>query len=346
MIKRAWRGAFAILGRLDLRLYRFIGLAAALAVTGCATNAIRIDRAVTMTKAGRAATDKTREVMKEARQENREFLIDLVASDRNCSPTAPVIAFPKSPGKGRLCVGKPRPGSGDFTVRRIMSRDFEPSLAVIDGIVAYLDVVDAVALRKPLDLGATVVGAYEELNGVFADLETLTGVDNPVPELTSNQLGAVGSILTLLGEIIQEAEKVGELRRIEDNRDRAAFSDSLARLASVNELWLTRLSVQIASRKLLVARQLQLTPASRYDERHNLAAQQMRLIEQGEAIGPLKKALAKTVTVLEEAHRDYRTLLFGSARNMTKDEKRKAAAITRDRLRRALSGLAKAVAAF
>jgi hypothetical protein len=318
-----------------------------LALSGCATNAIRIDRAETMTSAGREATNATRALMRNVQSENRESLIDLVASDPNCSLPKPIIAQGATSPNITLCrPGDTRTGS-DFEVARLTRRDFGPSLAVIDGLVSYFDAVDAVVTRDPIDIAGTVSDAVATLEGIASDIATVAGKsDAKLPALTEAQSAAIGGTLELLGEIISEAEQVSDLRKIELKRDQKAFATSIDQLESANMKWVNGLEGQIDNRKTLVARRLPRISAKQYDERRRYADQLLTLIERQEQLPQLQASLAQTVRALKETHASYRELLFGDKRQLTLAEKRKAAAITRSRLRGVLSNLANIIRAF
>jgi hypothetical protein len=330
----------------NIHIGHFIGLAACLGLAACATNVIRIDRANTMTAAGRIATDKTRALMDDVRSENRRFLIDLVASDSRCAigkGVDPIIVYP--PRKGlRLCRGNAAAGRGDFVVRRLTKTDFAPSLTVIEGLVAYLDAVDAIASRKPLDLDGTIGGAYDDLQGTLDDVATITQSEPLLPALSADQRNAVKGTLDLLGEILDQAVKVDDLRKLERSLNPAAFTTNLAALTTINGRWLDRLDAEVDSRKALVTARLLRTRS--FAERRGLAGEQLGLLEQAEMLQQLELQLARTVTALDTAHAAYVRLLFGTGRDMTLSEKRKAAAITRGRLRTALSSLANLITAF
>lgn len=322
-------------------------IALILALSGCATNAIRIDRAETMTSAGREATNATRTLMRNVQSENRESLVDLVASDPNCSLPKPIIAQGATSPSITLCRPGDTPTGSDFEVARLTRRDFGPSLAVIDGLVSYFDAVDAVVTRDPIDIAGTVSEALATLEGIASDIATVAGKsDAKLPALTEAQSAAVDGTLALLGEIISEANQVSDLRKIELKMDQKAFATSIDQLESANVKWLNGLDVQIDNRKTLVARRLPRISAQQYDERRRYADQLLTLIERQEQLPQLQASLAQTVRALKETHTSYRELLFGDKRQLTLAEKRKAAAITRSRLRGVLSNLANIIRAF
>jgi hypothetical protein len=317
------------------------------ALSACATNAIRIDRAATMTSSGREATDATRTLMRNVQSENRESLIDLVASDPNCRLPKPIIAQGVTSPNITLCRPSDTATGTDFEIARLTRRDFGPSLAVIDGLTSYFDAVDAVVTRDPIDIAGTVSEAVATLEGIKNDLAAIAGKDgDKSPALTEAQSAAIGGTLDLLSEIISEANQVSDLRKIEFKRDQKAFATSIDQLESANVKWVNGLEGQIDNRKTLVTRRLPRIPAKQYDERRRYADQLLTLIERQEQLPQLQAALAQTVRALKETHASYRALLFGDKRQFTLAEKRKAAAITRSRLRGVLSNLANIIRAF
>lgn len=317
-----------------------MALVLAIILSGCATNTIRMERAGTMTEAARTATDATRVLMADVQAENRNALIDLVASDPNCRLPTPLIAQDATAEDETICR-KGNRQDNDFQLTRLTRQDFAPSLAVIDGLVAYFDAVDAIITREPTDLTDRLIGAQANLDAIASDLGNLTGQEGGVlPVLTDDQKGAVADTLSLLGEMIDEAARVDDLRKIEIQMDQAAFADDIDRLDRINQLWLRVMDGQVNNRLTLVTRRLPRISAEDFEGRHRFAAQQMTLIERQEALPELAIALARTVDMLRATHSDYHGLLFGDKRLLTLDEKRRAAAITRTRLRRALSHLA------
>lgn len=332
------------------KLYKSVGLSISFALTillsGCATNAIRIDRAATMTDAARAATDATRILMADVQSENREALIDLVTSDPNCRLPTPLIAQGQTTGSETICR-KGNKQDNDFRLPRLTRQDFGPSLAVIDGLVTYFDAVDAIITREPADLTDKLLGAQSTLGAIVANLGTITDQDDvTLPALTDDQKGAVEDTLSLLGDIIDEAARVDDLRKVEIQLDQAAFAKDIDRLNRINQRWLLIMDVQIDNRLTLIEGRLPRITAKHFEQRRRYAAQQITLIERQEALPELESALSKTVEMLRETHSDYHALLFGDDRSLTLDEKRKTAAITRTRLRGALGRLAAIVGVF
>ena len=302
-----------------------------------------LDRATTMGQAGKAATAGTTKVLDDLRTANRDVFIDLAATDPNCDLQEPWIASGRVRDGSVLCrAGARQPG--DRPLRRWNARELQPSLAVIQGISAYLGAVDAVVTRKPVDIAGDVADAEAKLRAVAADLYTIAGTP-ALPDVTQEQRKAIEGTLNLLSELLDEAQKVGDLRRLEQDADQQAFERNLAALAAINESAIRALGVQLQNQIALTTEQLRRLRAAKPDDRRPIAARQMDLIDMRASLPALQQALDDSVEAFDRAQADYRALLLhGGA--LTPAERRKAAAVTQARVLGALHNLASIVAAF
>lgn len=312
-----------------------------LLTAGCALNTIRLDRATAMGEAGRAATAGTGKAMDALRSTNRDVLVDLVATDPNCALPNPVVAGGRADAATMICrAGALQPG--DFPLRRWGARELRPSLAVIEALATYLGAVDAVVARKPLDLGGELADAEAKLAGLAGDLTTIAGAAPP-PQLSADQQAAVQGTLALLSEVIDEAGRVDDLRKMELALDPAAFKNDLAALGRLNDGVVNRLGAQLQNQQTLLS--LQLRQAREMDERRALAARSLDVIDARAALPELRRTLKASVSAFGTAHEDYRKLLLGGGK-LTRAERRRAASITQARVLAALHDLALVVKAF
>ena len=190
-----------------MRTRVFLPLSAALLLAACATNAIRLDRAATMTEAGRKAGDATLAFADRALAANRDALIDIVAFDPVCEIPVPRIRNgPQKKGASPLCGPS---ATVPFPFARQTRNDLAVTAAVVDGITAYLDAVDEVLEKDDID----IVGSFANAQGDLQALQTIFGNDKPL--LSADQSAAITSALTLLQEIASEAAKVDDLRLLE-----------------------------------------------------------------------------------------------------------------------------------
>lgn len=354
--------------------FRIAAVTALLALGGCATNTLRLDRATTLGVAGGRATAATEALLDKVDAANRATAIDVASLDPACRLPAPLIASAASPGTAAgpepfICrAGAPRPG--DFELRRLDRRAFAPALAVVAALSDYLGVIDAVVSEEPVDAGAVFLDAEAKLSGVAENLASITGSAAP-PALTSAQAKAVASALTLVGTLAQEADKVARLKAIErDPAQAARFASTLADLRAVNAMWTTVLANEVG--KQADATEIALRPphadaapaqpAARGTSRdaavgparrpltatevHALRERQMDLIDRQAEVAALGPALAKSVDALEAAHRAYRALLFDPDAPKTPAERRRAAKLIETRLLAALNALGSLVRAF
>jgi hypothetical protein len=321
-----------------------IALILAVALPSCALNTIRLDRATAMGEAGRAATEGTRQVMSEIRSTNRAVLVDLVAEDPRCVLPNPVIAFGTGSDGSKLCRITAQV-DGDFVMKRFIRREFAPSLAVIDGLSAYLGAVDAVLTRKPVDLAAELTGAEAKLRSLTNSLSVIAGTPT-LPALTDAQSSAIGGTLDLLSDIIDEAKRVDDLKKIELKLDAQKFEANLVALDKINEELVTILNGQLRNQQTLVGLRLRSLSSGTSESRRPVVEQQMAMIEAQENLPDLRVGLAEAVAAFRAAHKDYRDLLFDKNAKLTPAEKRKAAAITQARVLAALNNLASLIKAF
>lgn len=323
-------------------MYLMAGMTVVLA--GCGINTIRLDRATAMGKAGTAATDGTRAVMDQVRQTNREVLIDLAAIDPACILPDPSIPRGRVTDGSQLCrAGRPQPR--DWTIKRWTAREFQPTLAVIDGISAYLGAVDAILTRKPVDLVAEVTAAETKLRSITDSLNVIAGSPQ-LPVLSEEQSAAINGTLKLLSEIVDESGRVEDLRAMERKLDGAEFERNLQDLQAANNQLVASLGSQLSHQRTLVGYQLTRMRKEPAAVRRPLVARQLDLIDAHAALPELQNRLNLTVNAFRKAHSDYRDLLFGNGRLMTKAEKRKAAAVTQARVIGALENLASLIKAF
>ncbi len=321
-----------------------LSLVLAISLPSCALNTIRLDRATAMGEAGRAATAGTREVMDDIRSTNRTVLIDLVAEDPRCVLPNPRIAFGGGNDGSKLCrVGDAV--ASDFEMKRFIRREFAPSLAVIDGISAYLGAVDAVITRKPVDLATELASAEAKLRSLTNSLNVIVG-SPALPVLSDAQTSAIGGTLDLLSEIIDESKRVADLKKIELKLDEQKFEADLVALDKINEDLVTILSGQLRNQQTLVNVRLKSLSSATADDRRPVVAQIMEMIETQENLPELRVALAEAVAAFRMAHKDYRELLFDKTAKLTPAERRKAAAITQARVLAALNNLASLIKAF
>lgn len=321
-------------------------LAALLA--GCATDAIRIDRASAVGSAGRAATAGTRGLLADVGAANREKLVAVAALDPACGLPRPVLAGPGRRGVG-VCVPAGEESSrGDVRLARFDSRAFAPALATLEGLSAYLGALDDILTEERPDVGAEVDDAISKLQSVAGDAGAVLGVTVPTP-LSDEQRKAVSGALSLLSTLANEAETVRDLRRLETPARDVEFQETLARLRAVDAglVAILREELQQQSRVLELTRLRARDPLG--GDRPRLLSdrrEEMALIERRERVDALEGALGGALDALASSRDDYLALLRDGGAPLSRAEREKRARLARQRALAALNAVAGLVTAF
>lgn len=337
-----------------------------LSLSACATNAIRLDRAATMSEAGREATDATMKFADRAIAANRDAMIEIVAFDPSCTIPEPLLGQgPPPKGGPPLCFESS--GRQPFRYAGRTRTDLATTSAVVEGITSYLDAVDAVLAKEDIDL----VGSFEEAQSDLEALRTIFGAGT-APLLTSDQSTAISSVLALLQEIASEAAKVDDLRALEARLARedtpvsfaasacarlkepppsagmlTSFSNAICGLKLANREWGNTYLDGLEDQKAITSTVFRASPSPDHDKRRAAVRAQVELYEAAAAAPKLRIAVDRLADEFAAAHRDYLELLpSGSQAALTDEEKAKRARIVRERVRAALRSFASLVAAF
>jgi hypothetical protein len=337
--------------------------AIALCLSGCATGQLQIGRASEMVKAGRATTDASRTMVTDTIASHRRFVAELAALDPNCDLPDPKILLGRSAWGG--CVTGPAdPG----TTLRGPSRAYAKlSLATINGAIAYLDAIDAIATRKPIDIAGTLEDARSDLSGALDEINTLAGTKLALP-ISGDQLGAAKQLLDLLSELISVADQVRDLKKVEAQLDKGEFDTSIAKLSAVTDAWTGALAIAVAEedaqidsvRTLQAQRMRAVCPpksdsqcpfrafsAGDRDEFRAYAQRKLTAIERQAQIEVLKVKMPELMAAFITAHQAYRDLLFDPQNTkLTPAERKLRAQIIRHQLLSAIKGLLAIVALF
>lgn len=330
---------------------RFVAFAALLVLGGCAINQVRLERAgEVVAQAGplvTAAGDLVDAIVKVSSEAGIEFAL----ADPRCD-------WPET----KVATGEPAaslcdPASTEHIVVTPVRRgDFAPTVALIDALAAYVAAVDAVLTDSPTDKRLNLAAAKADLEGIVGDISAVTGQSNPFAKLSAEQKAAVTGLIGLLDTLQREAGQVNELKAIEANTPglrattKALRADLVgwSQLALVSEIGNLQ---TIATRRWVRDRTLRLDPGARGRgglltdaERAALLRKRIELTARLEAAQALPGTLAQAVAALEAAHDTYVNALEN--RNLTPENRRRVAQVTRERLRQTLALLAQTLAAF
>jgi hypothetical protein len=308
------------------------------ALSGCATNSLRIDRTESMSDAGRAAIEATLKMADDAARANEDAIIEIAVYDPNCSLPQPSIVIGAKKG---LCPGDT--GAKSIPYFRATKRDLLPTLAVIGGISSYLDRIDEIVAREPADIAGSLSAARQDLEAVQA----IIGVKNTLPKLSADQNAAVKSALDLIAVLAAEAAAVNSLRDLERQRDPQLFNDAIANLDTLNEAWVKIFRESMKSQFSVVNEAYRTTPPADPQQRRALVARQMEINGFAESAPELQQALKTLTKTFKQAHEDYLALLPANSKaKLTPAERKKKASLIKARVRAALHSVAALVTSF
>lgn len=328
---------------------RTLLLGSVLLLAGCAGDAIRIGRAESMVSAGRAAGEATEGLMQRTRASNREVLIDIVAADPNCNFPRPAIMSGDRPRGTLYC----RPGGfdqqrypRDWQMQRITERDFKATLGVIGALSGYLDLIDGIVQRDPLDLGAEFANIASDLDTIKGAAEAVSGSTVGIPSLSDDQSDAIDGALDLISTILDERNRVDEMRAVETAENRQLFTDTLTSLRSANRDWATSLERQVRQRRALLEDRLARLSRAGEAQRRPAAEALLTAIEEQESLSRLLPALNDVTDKLQQSHTAYLALLDDPNAELTRAERARLAQLNHDRVMGALRSLTALIRAF
>lgn len=316
-------------------------------LSGCGINAIRLDRASSMVSAGRLVESSTGTLIEQTRVANRDLLIDLVAIDPNCRLPLPMIMEVLPPSGSHYCrPSGSRPGTNDWQVERVTQRDVSATLTVVRALSGYLDLVNAVVAREPIDLGSEFANALDDLQTINGAAVEVAGLKSGLPMLSSDQTSAIKGAIDLLSVVLDEKYRVDDLRRIETVENRQFFDTTTRALALANATWLDNYRRELSRRQTFLQDRLDRMPKAGIDARRPVAAALLATIESRENLPKMKLALENTLDELVRSHNSYLILLFDDRAELSGKERKKLAKLNHDRVMGALKSLTAVLRAF
>lgn len=332
-------------------------------LSGCATGQLQVGRASEMVRAGQATTDASRSLVTDTLASHQRFVVELAALDPKCELPDPKILLGANSWGG--CVsGAGEPGA---TLRGPSRAYAKLSLATINGAVGYLDAIDAIAVRKPIDIAGTLESARDDLSGVIDEVNSLSGSKLEFP-VSKDQLSAAKTLLDLLSELISVAHQTRDLKKVEAKLDKGDFDTSIAKLSEVTNAWTVALAIavreeegQVDAVRTLQANRIRgacppksdpqcpyraFTAADR-EEFRAYAQRKLTAIDRKAQAEELGNKVPKLMGTFVSAHQAYRELLF-DPRNakLTPAERQLKAQIIRRQIISAIKGVLAVVALF
>ncbi|MBB3693245.1 hypothetical protein [Sphingomonas sp. BK580] len=311
-------------------------LAAALLLTGCATNALRAQAATDVAARGREALTATAAYLDSVEQRRREAAAALVASDPSCLPATPLrLQVPTGAGASPapLCPegDTPAPGYAALSIDVGTSPRalLEPRVALLAAVGDYVEALATVVAAPTTDVSAELTAFAERVGRVAA----AAGVADADPAAPRGQ-GLV-ALAAFAAELAREARTAGKVRALVEERG-DAVDRALAELRGEVEGW-GRTAARSADDlygNALFRTYLRHRADLTAEQREQLAARVFAAREAART-GPARAAaVADALALASTAQADLRAALSG---RLTPAQRSAAAKLNLDRIARALA---------
>lgn len=210
---------------------RFILSACLLALSACAADTLRLERAGVVSTQAKATVAAARAYVADVRTRRREGAVALVASDPSCLWGPSIVVDRNWKGDTPLCDVSRVPADRLQTIDLTMGSPdaIRAITTAIAGIVAYQGALADVLEDKPDEARETVATAIETLSTAAGDLNRIVGskaID--LGPLTGTRSDAVVKLVGTLVALQQTNLKVGAVRRVVATKDAVALIDTLA----------------------------------------------------------------------------------------------------------------------
>ncbi|WP_277981455.1 hypothetical protein [Sphingomonas phyllosphaerae] len=310
-------------------------LAAALLLTGCATNAVRIQAASDVSARGREAVSATAAYLDSVEQRRRDAAAALVASDASCLPATPLqIQVPMSAAAppASLCPEgvTPAPGYAVLSIEVGTSPRalLEPRVALLAAVGDYVEALATIVAAPQADTSSELTAFAERVGRVVA----AAGVTDADPATPRGQ--SLVALAAFAAELAREARTAGKVRALVEERG-DTVDEALAELRGEVEGW-GRTAARTADDlygNALFRTYLRHRTDLTAEQREQLAARVFAAREAART-GPARAAaVADALALASTAQADLRAALSGQ---LTPTQRRAAAKLNLDRIARAL----------
>lgn len=327
--------------------YRLLGAAIALIViSGCATNALRVEYAGDVGTKGRAAAAASREYLKEVEAARLEANLDLVEQDPACGRWQPALRRqvslgPDKPAVGWLCAaGSDVPGS-PFSLRPI-SYQLVPTIQLTDALTSYADALIEVAQGDRVSPAQGFIDALATARSVQRLAGAVTNSEvGPSLAADDPRVVAATGFVNFLGELAEEAGRVEDLRQIIARNPEGARPLIRALRDHLVTWEISRKSdraTELLIEAALLSSVFNAQPPAEGSARRTALDNYYRRDAERLAGDQLHPKLDALLHALEQADADLRRVLEPNP-NLTDEERRRVAEISRKRIVRALDGL-------
>lgn len=333
---------------------RILGAVTLAMLAGCATNSLRVQQAAEVAQKGRAVAAASHMFLVQVETARYAANVDLIAADPLCyrdraqGRTEPDIAGVQdaaNPPAGWLCEQLPEARRGRGLDLAPLGPALAPTIQLIEALTAYSAAICEILEARRPDPAGDLQNAYATATAAQGLLHALSSsVPAPAPD---PRVGALAAFIGFLAELRNEADAVGQLRRL---RDGGAVGGALiASLDDHLETWETaraeteRQNVGLAE-ALLAAATSNRARLNAVQRRAFAQSYYQRVLAAADS-GLVHRALKAALTALSDAEASYQALLRDNPQ-LTPGQRRRQAAIIRQRLTRGLELAAAMITAF
>ena len=318
-----------------------------LVLSGCATNAIRLEAAGAVQARSRDAVTATASYFEAIEQRRRDAAAALVASDPSCLPATPLrVQVPVTPTApaAPLCLANEAPAPGytafEIDIGSSPRAVLEPRIALISAISNYADALAAVLEAPKTDVSAEITAFADQADRLVRFSDFVAGTD--LPDINAAVASEQGQSLVVLiafaSDLAREARQTENVRALVIERG-AVVDRALASLSVQVTTW-GRGAARNADDlygNALFRTYIRNRASLSADQREQLAARVFAAREAAKD-GPARAAqVADAIDLAAKAQRGLRDAL---ASRLTPQQRRAAARLNIDRITRALGLIA------
>jgi hypothetical protein len=327
---------------------------AALLVSACAGNKLRVDAAADVQTASDALVTRATAALDEAKARRLQANAALVASDPSCEPLARIVVQRRTGrgggGKTPLCASSSVPRLGYqldvLDLRPISEEALKPTILLISAVGDYGAALGKIAARPNADISKELGSLAGKASSAAAIANGLLGTNLPDAEkqLATDQAKTAVALLQFFADLAVEQRKVRDINRyVAEHGDEVEAI--LPQLATQLSNWILAVSqgdAQIYQNSLVRAYRNERSKWS-YDQRLAFATRVNESRAESAAAPARMRALTQALTDFKDAQADLRRKLRG---DFTPEEKRRMGQIANQRMLEALDLVAKTVIAF
>lgn len=320
-----------------------------LVISGCATNALRVEYAANVGAEGKAAGEAARAFGNKAAAAQRIANIELAVADPACGTLAPRIRKtpnldPQPPSEGWLCLPEGQnAAASEFSQLALDDprRTLTPLFAAVTSLVAYTDILAEIAGEESPDVAASIADALGTATAFEGAILGLLGAPPDkavVPDSDDKRVAAVAGFAQMLVDLSQEQSQIDALRNVIKERPEGATALIKVLRGKLRFLETGRsgnAGIVSALNAAQVQKALRTRPPLSASERRAALENYYGREAAYDSESILYPAVVELIDTLEQSDSDFRRVIVKDPK-LTDKERRLLAEITRKRVGRAL----------